>query len=141
MISETTQRHSVEQRCLAPPPAIAIAIARDEAGRFAAGNRASVLRAGRRQHASDTMKSEALREIAAAGPAANPLLILWNLARESKNERVKAWCARETCRQLWGDRISFGSGDDAEVDEETVKQTRVLLAAVFSRTETTRSDD
>lgn len=116
---------------------IAVRDARDELGRFGPGNNAAVLRAGKRNRVSDTMRSAAVRAISEAGADGNPLLILWNLARDSKNERVRAWCARECCRQLWGDKLTFDAADGSEIDEDTVRRTRVMLAAVF-QTETRR---
>src|SRR5271170_4452557 len=102
----------------------AVRDARDSLGRFGPGNNAAVLRAGKRARVTDTMRALALREISDAGADGNPLLILWNLARDSKNERVRAWCARETCRQLWGDKLTFDASDGSEIDEDTVRRTR-----------------
>lgn len=104
-------------------------IIRDDQGRFALGNSAATLRKGSRLKITHTMRADALRELAAAGREGNPLLGMWDLARDpNTHERTRAWLYSALCKQLWGEKVELTGEDGAALSAnvEVVKALTIL---------------
>ncbi len=101
-------------------------IVRDEFGRFGLGNSAATLRKGSKLKITHTMRADALRELAAAGREGNPLLGMWDLARNpSTHERTRAWLYAALCKQLWGEKMEL-TGEDGAALSANVDMVRAL---------------
>jgi hypothetical protein len=106
---------------------------RDELGRFAPGT--TITRRGSINKLTRTMRADALDMLAAAGPAGNPLIQMYEIASAAETPlRVRAWLWKELARAIFGDVIKqvFEMEAPDEITEERIATTRKMLAMVFA---------